>query len=1620
MDENTCASNVPKLTSQEKDWFKNLNHDRVQTVKYLKKAGLIDVFVSHIVDTYRESAHFIFELLQNADDVGATKARFDLNNDGIIFAHNGKTPFSITDVDTERDKESSPGHLNSITTFSLSTKKENIENKIGKFGIGFKSVFQYTDTPHVYNPPFNFKIENYMIPSEIVLDKDLFQIGETTVFWLPFNKEDKTALKAFKEISIKLKNFHNPLLFLRNLEEVIINVKGEKNRFIKTVTELKISVPDISVKNVRLDNTSIILFDRLVNIRDDKNIKHNLVTSIGFVLDEKGNVTSDEKYSHLFKYAWCFFPTYQPTELKYIINAPFILTPNREALKEDRTENVQMFLSIRILMGEAIQGLKELKLINEEFFDTIVEPSSVNNEFRQIANKVVEKLQIGEFIPTTEGDLISVNNAFVCTREDLITLLNYETYSPLRKLVNNPNARIVFRNRKIFKNEQQFIFVYKNFSAVNADLNPNWLGGQYEERFLKDSTKDFILMFFRYLAKNHSSILAINQPLWKKPFVRVDFGSKNKLFVSPNDTFGKPQTYVGENKTEGRYTVVDYLNRDEEIKNFLTNILKSKVPDEFDDFLLSLKKYDSPEKLERNDIINDFRKIIGYLNNVSQIQREKLISELREYSFVPVISGKSIDVINPFKDIVYYPSNELKEYFVKSNDIRNFVDLKCFRDIENSIKLISEELEIETEPYYNSTDDVIDGLEDYLVEITLDESIFLARLLINYIPKIYFGSKLEILRTYNWLYDKDSQKKLSREIKQGELHESYTIEADSIHSQLGFYLDPNEKRYANLNEYEKMALEALGDSIEEFSPQELQEAIAAFREQKKLRSNTKEKEQIKKSMTPKELLESWTNESFNHNGNSENQSGTATKLKNLKSLNFWDNEHEEDDNFPENPGGYISAPVIGNNYKEEQKRTKQAHLEKELQLESLRNELIEIAQTQEPYSFGWFNTLLELEDNFTMENRIKKNPVRVVFSNALLDEDGLLELSGTPHIPPNIEDIGEISIQLYFDDRKSTIKGEVLSPKKRVLKIKLSSPGLLDLEDLSKIERVVVLATSPDFILEKLKSAFSTLPFEDTDNLKNSDIIPNNISFIFGPPGTGKTTYLSWLIGGKNPEPLKFNKEKIEPILDEIQKNKRVLVLTPTNKAADVLTEKIIDNYVQDGDYPGWLIRFGQTGSLDNESVFVGDRKVKPWIKNKCALVTTIARFPYDGFSINYPDGDEEKWPIKDFNWDYIIFDEASMIHQAAILYTILYANHLNKDVKFIIGGDPFQIPPIIQFEFPYWSYIPDLAYDQERNPIMDENGTQISWKQDGGNIYSFVGLMKDDSFRNPRTEPHQFNVHNLITQFRSLPPIGELFSKYRYDGILKHFRGNGELDPKYAAKKMSIKNLSLSSLNIVRFPVKKYEGIYRSRAIKGSPYQIYSALFTVELIKYIQDNIEVNGNIPYRIGIISPYSKQNTIVTKLLEKIGPGTIEIVTGTVHGFQGDECDMVIVILNPPRNISRSIRSFLNKKNILNVAISRARDKMILMVPHDSENEVNIHDLHQIKYIESLAGKIPECKNEVTGYFASDIEEALWGSKTYIEDNAFHTSHQDVNIYADAVKRYEIRQDENAVDVQVKWK
>ena len=352
------------------------------------------------------------------------------------------------------------------------------------------------------------------------------------------------------------------------------------------------------------------------------------------------------------------------------------------------------------------------------------------------------------------------------------------------------------------------------------------------------------------------------------------------------------------------------------------------------------------------------------------------------------------------------------------------------------------------------------------------------------------------------------------------------------------------------------------------------------------------------------------------------------------------------------------------------------------------------------------------------------------------------------------------------------------------------------------------------------------------------------------------------------------------------------------------------------------------------------------------------------------------------------------MINLPSIIYSIFYLSENNEyfqenEGKFLIGGDPFQIEPIVQVDFKDWK---------------------------DGNIYKVVELDKSNSFTLKQTPVHNFTVIPLQTQYRSIPSIGEVFSKYLYSGILKHNRTEKDILP------IKIKNFGIAPINLINFRIDKYEPIYKPRYIKGSSYHIYSSIFTVEFIKYLLENIDLSkikeSELPYKIGVISPYRIQTEIIEKLISKyieINQNfTIDI--GTVHGFQGDQCNMIVNVLNPPLYVSGNENIFLNKKNLLNVSISRAKDYMFILVPYsdDINYQNNINQLFEIKKIRKLIKE-----NSVFKEFKCfDVEKILFPNKIMIEDFCFPTSHQNVNVYVEPDKKYEIRYDENAIDIQLK--
>jgi superfamily I DNA and/or RNA helicase len=380
------------------------------------------------------------------------------------------------------------------------------------------------------------------------------------------------------------------------------------------------------------------------------------------------------------------------------------------------------------------------------------------------------------------------------------------------------------------------------------------------------------------------------------------------------------------------------------------------------------------------------------------------------------------------------------------------------------------------------------------------------------------------------------------------------------------------------------------------------------------------------------------------------------------------------------------------------------------------------------------------------------------------------------------------------------------------------------------------------------------------------------------------------------------------------------------------------------------------------------DRSFNIGALSRSVTVTTIARFAYDGFA-----GEHGK-KLYEMEWDAIVIDEASMVSLASIVYPL----YRQKPEKFIIAGDPFQIEPIVAVE---------------------------QWRDE--NIYTLVGLNRSGSFAKPATQPHDYPVTNLEIQYRSVPAIGEVFSQFTYDGVLKHHRQTGSQRP------LTINGAPAMPLNLIKFPVSKYESIYRAKRLKsGTPYQTYSALFAFEFVRWLASQVPNEQAQKFRIGVIGPYRAQANLLNKLNDSwlAKPDWVEIQVGTIHGFQGDECEAIVVVFNPPPSISQDPRMFLNKQNVLNVAISRARDYLFVLMP--DRKTIGIENLYKIARIEELmkAGGASE-------YESFSIEQVIWGNPHYIEQNTFSTGHQMVNVYRKPERYYEVRSDSSAIDVQI---
>src|SRR5256714_2951162 len=247
--------------------------------------------------------------------------------------------------------------------------------------------------------------------------------------------------------------------------------------------------------------------------------------------------------------------------------------------------------------------------------------------------------------------------------------------------------------------------------------------------------------------------------------------------------------------------------------------------------------------------------------------------------------------------------------------------------------------------------------------------------------------------------------------------------------------------------------------------------------------------------------------------------------------------------------------------------------------------------------------------------------------------------------------------------------------------------------------------------------------------------------------------------------------------------------------------------------------------------------------------------------------------------FDWLNLDEANKVRFTETLPLLRLAP------RWLLVGDHRQLPPVLDESaaaFP-------VEDDEAKALVRDASFFELSW-----------AVL-------PET-----NVVMLDEQYRMAAPIGSYVSTASYDGRLRN-------SPEMAALRSPLPwpfNRNLTWLTI------------RGREKKGGSGSI-SNRAEIEAVGRVVRHLQRLGLEQLRVAVIAMYQDQVTQLRRELRMVAlPG---LAVDTVDAFEGEEADVVILSLVRSKEAERI--GFLKKAQRLNVAISRA--KQLLVVVGDIE-------------------------------------------------------------------------------------
>lgn len=632
-------------------------------------------------DKYSDVAHFVWELIQNADDAQASKAYFELYDDKLVFRHNGKKRFSISDIDENGNSMRPLGDVNAITAIpAKSGKQESKQATIGKFGLGFKSVFHYTDAPEIYDDNLCFKIENTIVPVWIEEDYPSREKGET-VFVLKFRQKERK--KAVSEILEKLQGLENPTLFLNKIKRINWVFKDESHTF-KTTRKEKAKTSNLKCEVVEIVNNEekkrLLMFSRDVKMHKEK-----YEISLGFYMQSR-SIVKDVSPN-----IYCFFPTKDSYGLNFVAHAPFLLSDNRGNLKEGDDVNDFFHQELANLFADSLKMMckfdKEEKstLFNWLLFERYLKlfEDFWHFGFGYGRNRSGKKMFFDSFRELIRNDkvLLSKEDKYVNVKDCVLAEENvYKAFSSSQLCaLFDEKLHLLPRHNQISRD-----FLKKEFGVL--ELQWDAIAEKISGDFMQNQKSAWISELFSSIINSDKTQLFKHSDIIK----RAD-GSWTSAFRSS----GEMNVYAPSRDFKTEFDV-DFVDEQffESHRDFCEKI--GIVAPDYQRLLeneLCPKYSDDTHGITDNEAAKDMEWVVGYWKSASEDNRRKICVTLKKYWKFRCLDGMYREWNN-----MYEYTEAMEEYFSKNAE-KPLVDLGFYTKICSSCDLLTflEELKFSRE-----------------------------------------------------------------------------------------------------------------------------------------------------------------------------------------------------------------------------------------------------------------------------------------------------------------------------------------------------------------------------------------------------------------------------------------------------------------------------------------------------------------------------------------------------------------------------------------------------------------------------------------------------------------------------------------------------------------------------------------------------------------------------------------------------------------------------------------------------------------------------------------------------------------------------------------------------------